>query len=142
MSLSECECRFLCLWLFVAIYVAGSVDSCLRVGAVSPLSCSGLHADIAPIPSPPPPTHPPTHHRLHLLHHHHHSVGLSQLAQKYSYSDPALLLCALQREVMRLAFVVVFKLLVYAEYARVLRLPGCAGLHSFMTQYVGTRSHC
>ena len=44
MSLSECECRFLCLWLFVAIYVAGSVDSCLRVGAVSPLSCSGLHA--------------------------------------------------------------------------------------------------
>jgi hypothetical protein len=42
-----------------------------------------------------------------------------------------------QHNMMRLAFVVAFKFLVFAEYIRVMRLPGGTALHSFMQQYIG-----
>jgi hypothetical protein len=38
---------------------------------------------------------------------------------------------------MRLAFIVAFKFMVFAEYVRVMRLPGGPTLHRFMTQYIG-----
>jgi hypothetical protein len=44
---------------------------------------------------------------------------------------------------MRLAFIVAFKFMVFAEYMRVLRLPGGAALQSFMAQYIGgCSSYC